>query len=72
MASGARKSPSSATIDPARSGTHRAVGRVIEYQQYIDGQLRKTRARVKWVDFWTSLSCWASAWATYWLRVDDH
>ncbi len=54
MASGARKSPS-ATIDPARSGTHRAVGRVIEYQQYIDGQLRKTRARVKWVDFWTSL-----------------
>ena len=54
MASGARKSPS-ATIDPARSGTHRAVGRVIEYQQYIDGQLHKTRARVKWVDFWTSL-----------------
>jgi hypothetical protein len=53
MASGARKT-NSATLDPVRGPAPRPTGRVVEYQTYIDGQLKKTRSRVKWVDFWTS------------------
>jgi hypothetical protein len=41
--------------DPARSQA-RPQGRVIEYQQYIDDQLGRTRRRVKWVDLATSLT----------------
>ncbi|MGC3966571.1 MAG: hypothetical protein QM775_04135 [Pirellulales bacterium] len=52
MAGGARNSPS-ATLEPVRGPAPRPTGRVVEYQTYIEGQLQKTRSRVKWVDFWT-------------------
>jgi len=64
MASGAAR-PSSGRSDASRSdkprsGQTRSAGRVIEYQTYIDGELRKTRSRVKWVDISASLTLLAS------------
>lgn len=57
--------------NPARTARG---GRVIEYQQYIDSQLGKTRRRVKWIDLWTSLATLAAALIAYLLvaAVIDH
>jgi hypothetical protein len=49
-------------------------GRVIEYQQYIDSELGKTRRRVKWIDLWTSMAVLAAGFIAYLLvaAVIDH
>ncbi|MCE9607966.1 MAG: hypothetical protein K8U03_24030 [Planctomycetia bacterium] len=78
MASGAAK-PRSGSSDgsrgeASRGGGPRSAGRVIEYQAYIDGQLRKTRSRVKWVDLGSSLTLLAIGVLAYLLvaAVIDH
>lgn len=57
---------------PARDP--RRTGRVVEYQQYIDTQLGRTRRRVKWVDLWTALTTLAVGFVAYLLvaAVVDH
>lgn len=57
---------------PAREP--RRNGRVVEYQQYIDTQLGRTRRRVKWVDLWTGLTMLAVGFVAYLLvaAVIDH
>ena len=52
----------------------RRNGRVVEYQQYIDAQLGRTRRRVKWVDLWTALTTLAVGFTAYLLlaAVIDH
>ena len=55
MSSGAAKSPSG-SFDAAPPPRTAPRGRVVEYQKYIDTQVRAVRARVKWVDLWTSLT----------------
>lgn len=61
MASGAaRPSSDLSGSGKQRSGKPRPKGRVIEYQTYIDGELKKTRSRVKWVDIGASLTLLAA------------
>jgi len=79
MASGAARptsgrSDASGSSDKGRSGKSRSVGRKIEYQTYIDGELRKTRSRVKWVDIGASLTLLAAGILGYFLvaALIDH
>ena len=61
MASGAARPTSDLSgSGKQRSGKPRPKGRVIEYQTYIDGELKKTRSRVKWVDIGSSLTLLAA------------
>lgn len=70
MASGTAQHGSPA---PKPSGARR-TGRVVEYQQYIETQLGRTRRRVQWVDLWTSLTTLAVGFTAYLLlaAVIDH
>ena len=61
----------SSDSNPARGARG---GRVIEYQQYIDAQLGRTRRRVKWVDLWAGMALLAAGVIGYFLlaAVVDH
>jgi len=64
--------PGPSSPPPARDP--RRGGRVVEYQQYIDDQLGRTRRRVMWVDLWTALTTLAVGFTAYLLvsAVIDH